>query len=138
MNLKKPTIDDLKPLYEEATEGQTEEQWLNHFTASIAKMLKKNPLWYRAYGMYWWGVKKQLIERELIVSDFIDADWVEKVQYDNPAYLLLAAFAYHDERQDMGALFDELHVIEMEDGTVESYTLIDEDFEMLAVAKSLA
>lgn len=138
MKIKIPTQADLKPLYDEAVEGQTEAQWMEIFLASVAKMLRKNPLWYRAYGIYWWGLKQMLIERDLIASDFIDAEWVEKVQYEQPAYHLLAAFAYHDERQDIGALEDDTHVIELEDGAIDSYVLIDEDFELVAVANAIS
>lgn len=138
MKIKIPTQAELKPLYDEAIEGQTEAQWMETFLATVAKMLRKNPLWYRAYGIYWWGLKQILIERDLITSDFIDAEWVEKVQYEQPAYLLLAAFAYHDERQDIGALEDDTHVIELDDGAIDSYVLIDEDFELSAVAYALS
>ncbi len=138
MKIKIPTQAELKPLYDEAVEGQTEAQWMETFLAAVAKMLRKNPLWYRAYGIYWWGLKQMLIERELISSDFIDAEWAEKVQYEQPAYHLLAAFAYHDERQDIGALEDDTHVIELEDGAIDSYVLIDEDFELVAVANAIS
>ncbi|MFW1108378.1 hypothetical protein ACEWA7_20265 [Vibrio parahaemolyticus] len=138
MKIKIPTQAELKPLYDEAIEGQTEAQWMETFLATVAKMLRKNPLWYRAYGIYWWGLKQMLIERDLITSDFIDAEWAEKVQYEQPAYLLLAAFAYHDERQDIGALEDDTHVIELDDGAIDSYVLIDEDFELSAVAYALS
>lgn len=138
MKIKVPTQAELQPLYDEATEGQTEEQWMETFLSAVAKMLRKNPLWYRAYGIYWWGIKQMLIERELVSSDFIDAEWLEKIHYEKPAYLLLAGFAYHDERQDIGALEDDTHVIEFEDGAIDSYILIDEDFELVAVANAIA
>lgn len=138
MKIKIPTQAELKPLYDEAVEGQTEAQWMETFLAAVAKMLRKNPLWHRAYGIYWWGLKQMLIERDLIASDFIDAEWAEKVQYEQPAYHLLAAFAYHDERQDIGALEDDTHVIELEDGAIDSYVLIDEDFDLVAVANAIS
>ncbi|EII3127211.1 hypothetical protein [Vibrio parahaemolyticus] len=138
MKIKFPTQAELKPLYDEAIDGQTEEQWMEKFLATVTTMLRKNPLWYRAYGVYWWGVKQMLIERNLIASDFVDAEWVEKIQYEKPAYHLLAAFAYHDERQDIGALEDDTHVIELDDGSIDSYILIDEDFELHAVANTLS
>ncbi|MFI3273249.1 hypothetical protein [Vibrio sp.] len=136
MNIKIPTPQALVPLYQEAMEGQSEEQWKNTFLNAIAKMIKKDPLWYRAYGIYWWGVKQLLIEEGLLAAEHIDAEWLEKVHYENPVYLLLAAFAYHDERSDMGAKYDDSHVIELDDDTFDSYIMVDEELEQLAVAKS--
>ncbi|WFQ78104.1 hypothetical protein PXH59_00205 (plasmid) [Xenorhabdus sp. SF857] len=137
MNIKHSTKTELQPLYDEAIEGQTKTQWMETFLNSVAKLLRKNPKWYRAYGMYWWGVKKLLIEHELITARFIDAEWLEKIEYEDPAYLLLAAYAYHDERQDIGAQDDDTHVIEYEDGTIGSYILIDEELELLVITSAI-
>ncbi|MCD9516416.1 hypothetical protein [Photobacterium carnosum] len=136
MTIKIPTPKDLVPLYQEAMEGQSEEQWQNTFLNAISKMINKDPLWYRAYGFYWWGIKQLLIENGLLEFEYIDAEWLEKIRYENSVYLLLAAFAYHDERLEMGAKYDDSHVIEMNDDTFDSYIMIDDELEQLAVAKS--
>lgn len=136
MQVKIPKPEDLMPLYQQVTEDQTEEQYQSHFLKSVALMLNKNPLWYRAYGIYWFSLKQELVSRNLIDHEFIDAEQVEKVKYDNPCYLLLAAWAYHDERHEIGSGYDDLHVVEYEDGTIDGYQLVDEELEMLAVSKS--
>lgn len=133
-----PTPQSLLPLYQEAMEGQSEAQWEAKFLAAITKMLNKDPLWYRAYGIYWWGVKQLLIEKELLNVEFIDAEWLEKVSYNNNAYLLLSAFAYHDDRENIGAKYDDSHVIEFDDGSFDGHIMIDEEMEQLAIAKSFA
>lgn len=140
--IKLPTPEDLQDLYQQAmgeTENepaQTESEWMNRFLTSLARMLRRRPLSYRAYGIYWWGVKQMLLERKLITSDFIDAEWAEKVQYEQQTYHLLAAYAYYDERFDAGELEDDTHVVELEDGTLDCYILIDEEFEQQAMAHS--
>ena len=130
MKIILPTVEQLQPLYDEAVEGQTEEQWLDNFLNSVVTLLKKDPLWYRAYGIYWWPLKQLLINRDLVPYDHVDAEWVERVNYDNKAYLVLAAFAYHDDRQNIGAQLDEVHVLEYDDGTIDSYTMVDEELEL--------
>lgn len=137
MKIKIPTPTDLMPLYQEATDDRTEEQYKAHFLEQVAVMLSRNPLWYRAYGIYWYALKQELINRGLIDQEFIDAEQIERAKYDNSAYLLLAAWAYHNERHEIGSGYDDLHVVEYEDGTIDGYQLVDEELEMLAVAKSL-
>ena len=86
MKLKIPKPLELIELYQDAMEDQTEEQFQTRFLASVIAMINKNPLWYRAYGVYWWQVKQLLINRGLIELEHVDAEWFEKTQYDNATY----------------------------------------------------
>jgi len=106
--------------------GVTRNQWKDRMIGNIAKLLKKTPNRYKAYGPWWWPLKQELIASGY--ADFgesVDAEWVDRLAYGDPVYDVLAAFLYEDDKFDNGAMYDPVHQIENEDGELTEYVLID-------------
>lgn len=121
-----PTKEQLEPLVIEANEA-TGGEFVTKHLAGIKKMLTANPAMYYLYGAYWWSVKALLVEHELY-------DWTndepitrEHFSFDEPEYLLAAAWAYHNHQLESGAMVSNLHSYDI-DGELYEYAL--EDIEM--------
>lgn len=134
-NIYKPSEDDLRPLLAEATASQTQEQWVDKFLLNLRTILLANPLRYRTYGPYWWGLKKIFLDRDdLVFGESIDREWLEAMDYGKTEYNILAAFAYEELRITKNFVDDPFHVMETEGGddSVE-YASNDPEMETLAV-----
>lgn len=131
MNFIKPAESELLPLFEEATEDQTPEEFSDAFTTSIVELLKKDPAHYRCYGPWWWQVKQAVIqaEKSIFEDDSLDADWLEKTTYDRTEFALVAAWAYSEAQHDRAAQTDNRHIIETDEGMTE-YVLVDNELEV--------
>ncbi len=139
MEIQKPTKDELTPLFLEATEGQSGEQWEKRMVDAIAGILRDRPLRYRTYGPYWWVVKRALIDHGVAdVGDHIDKEWFEAMDYGDPALNLLAAWAYEDARFASGQMIENpYHVMMQDDGDAIEYACNDEEMEARAAADAL-
>ena len=85
-----------------------------------------------------------MLKRELIADgygifgDTLDAEWVEKLDYGDWIYNILAAWAYAEQAIDLGLIYSERHSIPLlADDVDESmdyveYVLIDEEVDRLA------
>jgi hypothetical protein len=138
MPIYKPREDDLAPLLQEATvrANQTVEEWIPKFLAAVKRVLGRNLLRYRGYGPYWWLIKKALIDREdLGFGEHIDLEWFEAMDYGKPEINLLAAWAYDDQRFNVGLMSDPYHTLEDLEGEMVEYISNDEEMEALAVAR---
>jgi hypothetical protein len=106
---------------------------------AIAKILRDRPLRYRTYGPYWWVVKRALIDAGVTdFGDHIDLEWFDALNYGDPAYNLLAAWAYEDARFASGQIIENpYHVMIQADGEAIEYACDDEEMEAQAAARAL-
>lgn len=143
--LYKPTKEELEALRAEATKNGkvTEEEWVAKHCELVTKILLQDPLRYRSYGPYWWVLKSALLERGASFGffDFVDAQWMEAVDYGSTFLNLLAAWMYAENALDMGLIYSHEHTVAFEpeeegmEQDVRPYFLIDEDMETLALEK---
>lgn len=135
MEIYKPSEQDLQHLLDEATKNQTAEQWLEKFLSNLKEILLKNPSRYRNFGPYWWALKKVYIDKgDLSFGEFVDAEWLEKMDYRKPELNVIAAFNYEEMRTTTNMLDDPFHTLESADGgdSIE-YALSDPDMELMGI-----
>jgi hypothetical protein len=139
MQIQKPTKEELTPLFIEATENQTAQKWEQRLIQAIADILRERPLRYRTYGPYWWVVKRALIDAGVTdFGDHIDQEWFDALNYGDPAYNLLAAWAYEDARFAGGQMIENpYHTLTDADGEAIEYACNDEQMEAMAMAEAL-
>ncbi len=117
MNIYKPSENDLQPLLDQATANQPVDQWIDKFLANLKAILLKSPLRYRAYGPYWWLLKKAYIDKEdFSFGGFLDREWLSTMDYGKPELNIVAAFLYEDMRTAKNMIDDPFHVMETVDG----------------------
>lgn len=124
-----PTEADLMPLLAEATENQTESEFVTSYVKNLASILGTKPIMYRAYGAYWWPLKALLIEhghQQFGVEVELAAS--SKFKLERPALLCAAAWVYHNYNIENGNVFSSSHKVAIEDG--EDYDYYLEDLEM--------
>ena len=123
-----------KASYEETPrDGMTFEQFACYI---IAKNIKDSPIRYRAYGPYWWALKRVLIENGY---DFGMLNFGKNDSYDKE---LVALYSGQDNeqtivladafwRQTVATSLEGTNKFLIDDSTGESFTLYDEDMEGL-------
>ena len=140
--IHKPTIEDMRPLLEEATTAanQNEAAWVKRLLAGMEATLTGDPLQYRAYGPYWWVLKREMQNAGMKLIEqapHMDRDWAAQMDYGQTKWNLLAAWAYAEIRFEGGLFYDPEHTLADEDGEFVYFVSADEDMEMLAAAKGL-
>ena len=135
MNIWKPSEEDLKPILEQATAGTTVEEWREKFLANLKALLLREPIRYRAFGPYWWAVKKIFIDLlDFSFGEEIDLEWAEALDYGKPELNLLAAFAYEEQRLAASLVDDPFHVLETADGEdAVEFASSDPEMEIMAI-----
>lgn len=135
MDIYKPAVQDLQPLFEQATASQDKEKWIDRFLEAAKTILLKDPLRYRAYGPYWWLLKNEFIKRDdLSFGESIDREWIDTLDYGATEWNLLSVFAYEEVRITKNLIDDPFHVMETPDGddSVE-FASNDPEMEMMAI-----
>ena len=138
--LYRPTREELEAMRGAATKNGaiSEERWVQENIAATASLLKRDPRRYRAYGPYWWILKKTMIAHG--VTDFgehVDAHWAELCDYGSDFYNLLAAWLYQDTALDNGLIYSNAHTVaympqtEGMEHDVDEYVLADDEMELL-------
>lgn len=142
--LQKPEVAKIEALRDTATNnGQVSEaDWIAKNIELTAGILRRDPRRYRAYGPYWWVVKRAMINHGLDdFGDFVDLEWYDKVDYGNEFLNLLAALIYQDMVLELGLIYSNDHNIEYEpvdedsEGDVQVYTVADDFMELKAMDK---
>ena len=85
-------------------EGATPKQIQGVYLESVAKSLKTEPVRYRLFGAYWWLIKRQLIEKELVDDVNIDLLLFSKLTYNDDVFDLVSAWLYFNEQFDLYGL----------------------------------
>jgi hypothetical protein len=128
MKLKIYSEETLKQVVAMATESQSVAQWLDKARKNIATLLIDNPQEYRSFGAFWWPVKKQLIESNLIAGA-LNAEQFESVTTGDTALDMAGALAYHDYTagsMNTGNVF----TVNTDDGDTIDYLLDDQEMEV--------
>ncbi|MBO2580308.1 hypothetical protein [Shewanella algae] len=131
-----PSAEDLAPLLDEATsQGDiSESDFVSTFTKNCAENLKTNPSLYRSYGPWWWALKQLLADNGLSFGEETEVATLARFDYDSPALVCCAAWAYQDYIVKNGFLYSGEHQYPVTDSDEdETYYLTDMDMEALAI-----
>lgn len=125
-----PTADELAPLLAEATAKQDEETFIANYLAGLVKILGSDPRQYRSFGPYWWPLKGMMIERGIQPgAGSLELGTLQHYTLGTPALTLCAAWAYQQERIEEGKIRTASHQLELAEGELYEYVLVDEDME---------
>ncbi|MGL6121991.1 MAG: hypothetical protein ACRC1W_02985 [Shewanella sp.] len=128
----KPSESDLAPLLAQALDGVGADEFLETFTDTIVTILSREPRAYRSYGMYWYAIKSELIERgHLQFGQTVEQGFAQAYSYASAVPLYCAAWAYRMHRIDEGLAFSAEHVAPTE--AEPDYIYYLEDLEMEAL-----
>ncbi|HBN6266214.1 TPA: hypothetical protein L3N15_004196 [Vibrio parahaemolyticus] len=135
-----PTKDDLAELTKEALrDGElSHEDYVANHCEGLYKALQLNPGMYRAYGAYWWAVKRILNENghgEFFGSD-VEEITADHFSLEDDVTTLCAAWYYWNSNIEAGYMFNPIHVYSYEedgDFVQFEYSLEDEDMEAKVV-----
>lgn len=125
-----PTREQLLPLMKEATKEKNAARFIEDYLDSVDQILAKDTRQFRSYGVYWWPIKKMLVDRG--ITDYgvnIDAPCMSLVSHLSEAEILCAAYANKMQALDNGTLYSTDHQY---DGTLEEpyyFTLADDELE---------
>ncbi len=92
--LVKPEVSAIERLRDEATNGGkvSEDDWVKENCRVVHQIVARDLKRYRAYGPYWWFVKRALIAHGYDdFRDHVDAEWAEQCDYGKDFYSLIAA-----------------------------------------------
>lgn len=127
--IEKYTTDQLDKLIAEGAKGQTIEVWVAKMLAGYKSLLIDKPVRYRAFGPYWWPLKNEYIQSgNMVFGDFLDQDWLEKMDYGEAKYNVAAAFAYEENQFGLGLLDWPFHTME-DDGNPVEFVSVDPDMD---------
>lgn len=131
--ISKPTRAELTAIMPQVDDVQA---WRAKLLGSFETVLKKKPLTYRAFGPYWWLLKRMFIEHDIVrFGTSSDAEWVEATDYGDDTLNLLAIYAFYDHSSNIGLLYSNAHTVPLEDGEALNYVLVDEDMEIQAIGR---
>lgn len=132
MKIKIYTDEQLQQTIARATEKQTREQWMAKALKGIARMVQAKPIEYRTFGAWWWAIKKQLVDADLLTGtvkpEKFDAITTGDVEKD-----MAGALAYHEFTSDSMS-YPNHFTFDTEDGDTIDYVLFDDEMELLVFA----
>lgn len=127
-----PTTDELAALLAEATSHQDEETFVTNYLAGLVKILGSDPRQYRSFGPYWWPLKSLMIDSGIHPgAGSLELGTLQRYTMDTPALTICAAWAYQQGRIEEGKLRTASHQLELPEGELYEYELVDEDMEAL-------
>lgn len=139
MNYLVPTVADLAELLDEATAKTQKSKYVESYLINLMALLKSNPRTYRAYGPYWWPIKRMLINR--LIADFgdnVEAVTVDKFFIEDEANTIIAAWAYQNYQFNNGYQNSPYHMLPItNDDEDYEYCLIDDSIENLITVKNI-
>ena len=115
MNTAKPSIDRLNTIA-----GRFKypfEEWAKGYLAETIELLEVCPEYYRAFGPFWWLVKRAMNDCNYYeFGDVVDREWFEALDYGDEKLNLLAACLYYKQQSEQGDLTEQQHILEGSDG----------------------
>ncbi|WP_419238296.1 hypothetical protein ACN08P_23515 (plasmid) [Photobacterium leiognathi subsp. mandapamensis] len=132
MNYLVPSVADLEHLLAEATAETEQTEYVESYLTKLVDLLKSNPRTYRAYGPYWWAIKRMLINR--LISDFgdnVEAVTVDKFFIEDEANTIVASWSYQNYQFTNGNQTSPFHVLPLVDDEDYEYCLVDDSMENL-------
>lgn len=125
-----PTAEELAPLLASATAKQDEETFIANYLAGLVQVLGQDPRQYRSFGPYWWPLKSMMIERGIQPgAGSLELGTLQRYTLDTPALTLCAAWVYQQGRIEEGKIRTASHQLELAEGELYEYELVDEDME---------
>ena len=136
----KISVEQLQSLSASALQdGLTPEEWLTRMREEYRRILSENRILYRAFGPYWWLLKKEFLDSGITSFGYEMNDVMfEAFDYGDRMLNMLAAWAYSDAREDQTSDAHYLSIIQ-EDGSVETARghFMDGDMESSILLQSL-
>ncbi|WP_413113367.1 hypothetical protein [Thaumasiovibrio sp. DFM-14] len=130
-NVIKPSTEELDQAIQLEVPPAEQAHFAHAALQGIIKVLAMNPKMYRAYGGYWWPIKRILIEQgHDQFGDTVELAGAAQFGYANPRHTIVAAILYARETA-FKAPYSSSHSITLDDGDLVDYTLIDEEMELL-------
>ena len=127
------TPESLAPAIAEGSKGFiNEQQWVSKMLGSFAATVRRRPLSYRAYGPFWWPIKRLMIEAGELKGELPDPAELERVTMGSPALDVAAAWAYSEFSTANQTDNSQTITVDTEDGDTTDYFLNDEEMEGLA------
>lgn len=128
-----PTNEDLEPMVNEATVDKTIVEFISNQLNNIQSLVSKDLRSYRSYGVYWWPIKKMLIDNG--VTKFgpnLAKDIILLTSNLSNESILCAAYANKIVAIENGKIYSSNHMYDSlnEDG-IEEYNVDDIDMESL-------
>lgn len=125
------TEAELKPIVDEATLEQTEEQWHEEFLAGVAALVIKTPVLYRSFGPFWWPLKKYIQDSGLIEGEPVDQTLVDQITMGGKTLDLAAAYAYHESTSKSLTSADTARIVKDKKGNSVEIQVIDDELEAI-------
>lgn len=133
MQILKYSKADLDPVLAEAVKTKPIDAWTAVMRTNIKSILQAAPERYRAFGPYWYPLKKEFIARgDLSFGEFLDSEWLDAMDYGDMKYNIAAAWAYEETRFNLGLTVDPFHTMEDPDGNPVEFVSADPDMERRA------
>lgn len=120
--------DDLQDALFEALDNNTSEaEFIKKFVTNVGKVIAKRPQTYRYYGPYWWALKAIMLRHGVPgVDDFIDQEWVDKINLKGgDSYICVAAWAMQESRMSGMELPTNAVTLEDDEGNMTECVVID-------------
>lgn len=109
------------------------------FLQAVRDQLRTRPAMYRSFGPYWWPLKREMIRAG--IHDFglsYDAETADALSYGDAETTLAACALYQGYVLDNLSIYEHDHAVGMADGTIETYTLTDDDMEAMEVGRLIS
>lgn len=104
------------------------EAYLKKSAQALGKMLIKDPLQYKTFGVYWWAIKRMLQQYYPDKTAWFMGEYFDRFMYDRAwhgdLFRTVVAGCYHHGQQ---ISITSEHSYEDENGVVRPYTLFDEN-----------
>lgn len=125
-------LPELETLIAEATQ-EAGGDFTAAFVSGVAGELGADPLRYRAFGPYWWLVKREIIDSGItFLGEELDSETLAALDYVDSKLNLAAAYAWRENTLATSALYSDTHVVELTTGEVDQYVIYDHEVEVLA------
>lgn len=131
------TPESLQPAIDEGSKGYgSPEQWAGKMLSSFAATVRRRPMSYRAYGPFWWPLKRLMIEAGEMQGETPDPAEVERITLGTATLDVAAAWAYSEYAAQNQIDSDNMITVDTEDGDTYEYLLNDEEMEGMAAMAS--
>lgn len=132
-----PATSDLDTLVGSAIlPGESESDFKDRTLKNIIAVINEKPETYRAYGAWWFTIKKMIVEDAGYLGFGINVGEGEAdvYRYKSDTHTLIAAWLYMNERVESGAIYSNSHMLDTDpsvDDEGYEYYLIDDSVESL-------
>lgn len=116
--------------------GETAHSFKERYLKNLIDVVSKNPRIYRAYGAWWFTIKKMVIEDAGFLGFGINsgAGEADVYRYKKDIHTLIAAWLYMEGRTESGAIYSSSHLLDVDPSVSDEgyeYFLVDSDMEDL-------